>query len=174
MTSSPRNKGFTLIELVIVLLILGVLAATAIPKFISLQREARIANVDSMFNALRSGSNIVFAKSASAGFHTTAAACVNLDTGVTANSANACGDITTVAVNTRFGYPQTPTTAGGNLKPMLDDPSNRWTFSTDGVAFDGIAIGDCVTENPTGCGVCYTQANAAGQRPLIRRAIAGC
>ncbi len=174
MTYGLKTKGFTLIELVIVILILGVLAALAIPKFISLQREARIANVDTMFNATRSGSNIVFAKTAAAGLQTDATACVNLESGITSDNINACGDIETVAVNTRFGYPQNATAAGGNLKPLFDDLSNRWSFTAAGASFDGIVIGACATPAPTGCGVCFTQAAAAGQRPIIRRAIAGC
>ena len=57
-----RQSGFTLIELVIVIVVLGILAALAVPRFISLQREARIAVIDSLFNSVRSGSNIIYAK----------------------------------------------------------------------------------------------------------------
>lgn len=40
-----KNKGFTLIELVIVIIVLGILAAVAIPRFINIQQEARIAAI---------------------------------------------------------------------------------------------------------------------------------
>ena len=43
-----KNKGFTLIELVVVVVLLGLLAVTAIPKFIDLTEQAQQANIEGM------------------------------------------------------------------------------------------------------------------------------
>ena len=52
-------KGFTLVELVIVMVILGILSAAAMPLFINMQREARIASMNGLAGAVSDAANIV-------------------------------------------------------------------------------------------------------------------
>ena len=57
-----NQKGFTLIEIIAVLIILGVIAAVAVPKFVDMQVEARQYAVDGALGALQSTVTMDYAK----------------------------------------------------------------------------------------------------------------
>lgn len=63
MNIKKLNQGFTLIELIIVIVVLGVLAAVAAPRFLDLSSDARAAIINNIAGSLQSQYNIVIAKS---------------------------------------------------------------------------------------------------------------
>lgn len=64
MVRKHSESGFTLIELVIVIVILGILAAVAIPKYEDMREQARVATLKGQLGAIRSAIAIQYARNA--------------------------------------------------------------------------------------------------------------
>lgn len=93
MLKKRNQKGFTLIEIIAVLVILGILAAVAIPKYMDLQNDAKSASAKGFVSAAQSGISMEYARyllNTSAATGGPAAACANVVVTGPANSNVSC------------------------------------------------------------------------------------
>ena len=98
-----KQSGFTL---VVVIVILGILAATALPRFINLTNEARAAAVNGMAGGLRSGVAVIQSR--------------YMATGVLTATSVTTMDGTSVTVNAGTGIPVGTSAGIGNALTSLD------------------------------------------------------
>lgn len=92
-----NSKGFTLIELIVVIVILGILAVTAAPKFINLKADAQTATLEGVKATMQSAAAMVRSKSLVKGNHKEATGTINIGDG---GGTSSDGELAI-----RFGYP---------------------------------------------------------------------
>ncbi|PMM08476.1 MSHA biogenesis protein MshA [Vibrio breoganii] len=147
-----KQGGFTLIELVVVIVILGILSVTAAPRFLNLQSDARVSALQGMKGAMAGAGSIVYGKAA-----------IN---GVDRAESSSVSNIALV-----YGYPEA--SAQGIVRAVqgLDDAA-EWRYSDEeGVIYVTFANRD----EPDGsqCSVIYEDAEQ-NATPRITVVKTGC
>ena len=133
------QRGFTLIELVMVIVILGVLAAVAIPKFVDLKTDAYLASAKGYAGALSSANAINYAGCAARG-QETANVC---------RLVNSCADLG-AALQPALTLAVKPTTTVAGVVYVLEDKATTTTGEECTVVVgDGSAAGQTATFTAT-------------------------
>lgn len=141
--STQRQAGFTLVELVIVILILGILSAVALPRFINLGGDARRAKAEGIFGAVRSSMQISRAGALVRGVDANATATLAVDGG---------------NVDLVYGYPAA-TAAGILAAAGLNATNDKLTLNTSTPGTMVIQVNGAGTL--ADCSVTYTAATSA-------------
>jgi len=159
-----RQQGFTLIELVAVIVLLGILAVTALPKFVNLQTDARISVVKGFSGALQAAAAQIYAKSLVQSLESSASTTVTYD------------GTNTLAII--YGYP-TQTSIQTMVPLDAANPDVAYAIPTGATAAtevrlgydrDGAGAGTVATGN---CYASYTQATATAAA-IITFVKSGC
>lgn len=150
-----RSAGFTLIELVIVIVILGILAVTAAPKFLNLQSDAREGVLKGVEASMKGASSLVYSKSVIAGVESKASGSVSVN-GASVDVVN--------------GYPRADEVIG-----LLDISATSSASATGGFDFyyklnstTDVSVWPLGSDyTKAACSVKFTNSASTGTQPVI-------
>ena len=151
-----RSAGFTLIELVIVIVILGILAVTAAPKFLNLQSDAREGVLKGVEASMKGASSLVYSKSVIAGVESKVSGAVKV------NGNN--------VVDVVYGYPRADEVVG-----LLDISATSSASATGGFDFyyklnstTDVSVWPLGSDyTKAACSVKFTNSASTGTQPVI-------
>ncbi|XQW86311.1 type II secretion system protein [Thalassotalea piscium] len=170
MYNSKKNQGFTLIELVAVIVLLGVLAAVAAPKFINLSSDANKAALEAMGGTILSSAKLVYGKALVQQVQNEAVTTIDIN-------GDGSDDI-----EIKYGYPSANRTTGiANALNISDDWAYGDTYGGGSfyvtrasmAGFSG-RTNNNIPITRTKCYLSYKSPTVAGGTPTVTYITADC
>ena len=147
---TKKQNGFTIIELVVVIIVLAVLAAFAIPKYMDISTKSRISVVNGLYGSMQAAAELVRSLALAKGLTTT-------------TSGADLGDGLIVSINSK-SYPIASATSG--IGAVLGSATGIVTTAiTNGIRYD-------LTSGISTCSVSYVITDTT--LPTITNTTSGC
>ncbi len=161
-----KQGGFTLIELVVVIVILGILAVTAAPKFINLQDDAKNATLNGLKASMQGAASMIYAKALVAG----------VEDGTDSIDIDGTPDDASDDIAITNGYPQATVASIGAVLDIDSSGASSdeadWYYALIGTSIyyspdSDIADATSTSISSSDCYVQYTASTSSGEQPTI-------